>query len=102
METTQEEVWDNIAEEWHKYKKIPSESSINFLKEQTGNVLDFGSGSGRHLTKIKNGKMYLLDFSKKMINLAKEKAKQENIPAEFLVSSMTKTSYENNFFDAAI
>ncbi len=42
--------------------------------------------------------MYLLDFSKEMLKLAKEK----NIPAEFSVSSMTKTEYPNNFFDGAI
>jgi ubiquinone/menaquinone biosynthesis C-methylase UbiE len=98
----QSQVWDNIAEEWHEFKKIPAESTTEFLKEQKGNVLDFGSGSGRNLTKIKNGKMYLLDFSEKMIELAKQKAKKENIKAEFAVSSMIKTPYENNFFNSAI
>lgn len=102
MTQDQKQVWDNIAEEWHEYKKIPSATTIDFLQKQKGNILDFGSGSGRHLTRIEEGKMYLLDFSEKMIELAKEKAKKEKIPAEFLVSSMTKTSYENNFFDAAI
>ena len=98
----QSQVWDNIAEEWHEFKKIPAESTTEFLKEQKGNVLDFGSGSGRDLIKIKNGKMYLLDFSEKMIELAKQKAKKENIKAEFAVSSMIKTPYENNFFNSAI
>jgi len=99
---TQQQVWNNIAEEWHEFKKIPAESTIEFLKKQSGKVLDFGSGSGRNLIKIKKGKMYLLDFSEKMIELAKSKAKKENIEAEFAVSSMTKTPYENNFFDSAI
>jgi ubiquinone/menaquinone biosynthesis C-methylase UbiE len=98
----QHQVWNNIAEEWHKFKKLPAESAVEFLKKQKGNVLDFGSGSGRHLMKIKNGKMFLLDFSENMIKLAKKKAKTEKIPAEFTVSSMTKTPYENNFFDSAI
>lgn len=98
----QQQVWDNIAKEWHEFKKLPAESTIEFLKKQKGKVLDFGSGSGRHLVKIKSGKMYLLDFSEKMIELAKQKAKKENIDAEFAVSSMTKTPYENNFFDSAI
>jgi len=98
----QKQVWNNIAEEWCEFKKLPAESTIKFLKKQKGNVLDFGSGSGRHLMKIKNGKMYLLDFSDKMIELAKQNAKKENIDAEFAVSSMTKTPYENNFFDSAI
>ena len=99
---TQREVWNNIACEWHEFKKIPAASTIEFLKKQKGKVLDFGSGSGRHLMKIKSGKMYLLDFSEKMIELAKQKAKKEKIDAEFEVSSMTKTPYENNFFDSAI
>jgi len=98
----QKQVWENIAEEWHEFKKLPAESTIEFLKKQKGNVLDFGSGSGRHLIKIKSGKMYLLDFSENMIKFAKKKAKEENINAEFTVSSMTKTTYENNFFDGAI
>ena len=98
----QKQVWENIAEEWHEYKKFPATSTIDFLKKQKGKVLDFGSGSGRHLTKIKNGKMYLLDFSNNMIELAKKKAKEQKIEAEFVVSSMTKTPYENTFFDSAI
>jgi ubiquinone/menaquinone biosynthesis C-methylase UbiE len=98
----QKQVWENIAEEWHEFKKLPAESTIEFLKKQKGKILDFGSGSGRHLIKIKSGKMYLLDFSEGMIKLAKEKAKKENIDAEFAVSSMIKTNYENNFFDGAI
>jgi ubiquinone/menaquinone biosynthesis C-methylase UbiE len=99
---SQEKVWDNIAQEWNEFKKLPAESTIEFLKKQSGNVLDFGSGSGRHLIQIKKGKMYLLDFSNKMIELAKQKAKDEKISAEFTVSNMTKTSYSDNFFDSAI
>lgn len=99
---TQQQVWDNIAQEWSKFKKLPSKSTIEFLKNQRGNILDFGSGSGRHLAKIKNGKMFLLDFSEKMIKLAEKKAKKEKIKAEFQTVSMTKTNYEDNFFDGAI
>jgi len=35
----QEKVWDNIAPEWHEFKKIPSTSSIEFLKKTK-----FGAG----------------------------------------------------------
>jgi ubiquinone/menaquinone biosynthesis C-methylase UbiE len=98
----QEEVWDKIAPEWHKFKQIPSEFSKDFLKKCRGNILDLGSGSGRHLTKIKNGKMYLVDFSEKMIELAKKKAKKMKINAEFFVTDMTKLPFEKNFFDYSI
>lgn len=98
----QEKVWNNIAPEWHEYKKEASSISKEFLKNAKGNVLDLGSGSGRHLTKIKNGKMYLVDFSQKMLDLAKIKAKEKNIDAEFVKSDISKLPFENNFFDLGI
>ena len=98
----QKQVWDNIAEEWDEFKQIPSEFSKDFLSKCTGKVLDLGSGSGRHLTKIKNGKMYLVDFSPKMIELAEKKAKKLKIPAEFSVADLTKLPFEDNFFDYSI
>lgn len=102
MNNNQKQVWDNIAEEWDEFKQIPSEFSKDFLSKCTGKVLDLGSGSGRHLTKIKNGKMYLVDFSPKMIELAEKKAKKLKIPAEFSVADLTKLPFEDNFFDYAI
>jgi len=98
----QKQIWDKIAPEWHEFKINPAEQTIKFLKKQTGKVLDLGSGSGRNLTKIKAGKMYLIDFSDKMINLAKKKAKTKKIQAEFHVSDMTKLPFEDNFFNSAI
>ena len=98
----QEEVWDKIAPEWDEYKKIASQLSEDFLSKQKGNILDLGSGSGRHLTKIKNGEMFLVDFSKEMIRLAEEKAKKKKIKAKFHVADMAKLPFEDNLFDAAI
>jgi ubiquinone/menaquinone biosynthesis C-methylase UbiE len=98
----QQKIWDNIAPEWFKFKKEPAWHVQEFLKDKTGRVLDLGSGSGRHLQKIKNGKMYLVDFSKKMIKLAKKKSKKEKIPAEVFVASLDKLPFEDNFFDSAI
>ena len=98
----QQQVWNNIASEWHKFKETPSEFSREFLNQCSGNVLDLGSGSGRHLTKIKNGKMYLVDFSEEMIKLAEKKADKLKISAEFSVADMTKLPFEDNFFDYSI
>jgi ubiquinone/menaquinone biosynthesis C-methylase UbiE len=98
----QQEIWEKIAPEWHKYKEKPSRLSEEFLKKQTGNVLDLGSGSGRHLTKIKNGEMFLVDFSKTMLKLAKQKAKKKSISAKFHEANIAKLPFENNLFDAAI
>ena len=104
METlNQKQVWNNIAEEWHEFKtEKKGKHILDFLKGKKGKILDLGSGSGRYLTKIPNGKMYLVDFSEKMINLAKSKAKREKIDAEFAVAEMTRLPFENNFFDYAI
>jgi len=99
---TQEEVWDKIAPEWHEFKTNPSREVMEFLGKQEGNILDLGSGSGRHLTKIKNGKMYLLDFSSEMIKFAEEKAKKEKIPIETQITDMKKIPYKDEFFDSAI
>ena len=98
----QKQVWDNIAKEWYEFKTKPTEHTIKFLKNKTGKVLDLGSGAGRHLMKIKNGKMYLVDFSKEMIKFAKQKAKEKNIKAEFFVSELTKLPFKDNYFDSAI
>ena len=106
----QQSIWNKIASEWHEYKKIPAEHTIEFLKKTSGpkgissgvNVLDLGSGSGRHLVKIKNGKMYLLDFSKEMLKLAEEKSKKEKINAEFKQANLWEIPYENEFFDYAV
>ena len=99
---SQEKIWNNIAKEWNEFKNHPPAYTIEFLKNQTGKVLDLGSGSGRNLIKIKKGKMYLVDFSKEMIKFAKKRAEKEKIPSEFFVSNLTKLPFENNFFDSAI
>jgi len=98
----QKKVWNNIAPEWHEFKKFPSILVKDFLKNCHREVLDLGSGSGRHLIKIKNGKMYLVDFSKEMLKLAEQKAKKEKINAEFIQSDLKKLPFQNNFFDYAI
>lgn len=97
----QEKVWDRIASEWHEFKKIPSVGSAEFIKNTKGNLLDLGSGSGRHLQKI-NGTYYLQDFSSEMLRLADEKATTQNIPHKIIHSSMQIIPKEDNFFDYAI
>lgn len=99
----QQQIWNTIAKEWHEFKEIPSKFSKEFLSKCTGNILDLGSGSGRHLTKIKNGKMYLVDFSEEMINLAKKKAIKLKISAEFIVAEISKRlPFQDNFFNYSI
>lgn len=102
----QKNIWDSIANEWNEFRVKNSAKQgrhvKNFLEGKTGKILDLGSGSGKHLTKINNGKMYLLDFSREMINLARKNALAEEIDAEFYVSSMEDLPFQDNFFDYAI
>ncbi len=99
----QEKVWSNIAKEWYDFKvNTPAEHVLEFLAGRKGNILDLGSGVGRHLARIKDGKMHLVDFSEKMIKFAKKRAKEKKIEAEFAVSDITKLPFKSNFFDSAI
>ncbi len=97
----QQKVWDKIAEEWNEFK-TPGYKTLEFVKKQKGKLLDLGSGSGRYLIKKKNLKFYLVDFSKEMIKLAKQKAKKLNINAEFFISELHKLPFQNNFFDSGL
>ena len=70
-------------------------------------VLDLGSGAGFDaflaVKKAGNqGKVIGVDFSEEMIKLAKKRAKQKGIKAEFAVAEITKLPHKNNFFNAAI
>ena len=98
----QKQIWDKIAPEWNEFRNKPGEGIIKFLEKNKGNILDLGCGSGRNLVKIKEGKMYLVDFSKEMIKLAKKRAKTLKITAEFKVADSTKIPFKNNFFNGAI
>ncbi len=101
----QEQVWDNIAEEWHEFKTNPSENATNFIDNSKGKILDFGSGSGRNLLKVKKTKdkeIYLVDFSQKMLDFALERAKKLKLKINITKSNLEKIPFKNNFFDATI
>jgi tRNA (uracil-5-)-methyltransferase TRM9 len=103
-EKSQKQIWNAIASEWNKFKTKQAEHTKKFLKGKKGNILDLGSGSGRHLSRIAKGKMYLVDFSDKMIKFARKKAREKKISAEFFVVDIGKEKlpFKDNFFNAAI
>ena len=101
----QQKVWNKIAPEWHEFKTTPSEAATEFINNSKGKILDFGSGSGRNLLKSKKSKkreLYLVDFSDKMLKLAKKRAKKLEFKINTKTSKLEKTDFPDNFFDAAI
>lgn len=101
----QKQVWDNIAPEWHEFKTTPSEAATQFINNSKGKILDFGSGSGRNLLKLKKSKkreLYLVDFSNEMLKLAKQRAKKLGLEINTKISKLEETDFPDNYFDAAI
>lgn len=102
---SQEKVWDRIAPEWHEFKTNPSISATEFINNSQGKILDFGSGSGRNLLKIKKSKkreLYLMDFSKEMLKRAEKRAKELGLKINTIHSKLEKTNFPDNYFDGAI
>lgn len=98
---SQKSVWNSIANAWSEFRQTPSPTVIDFLKDKKGKILDLGCGSGRNFMKIKSGKLYGLDFSENMIELAKKDAIKKKLDVELKVMSK-KIPYEKEFFDSAI
>jgi ubiquinone/menaquinone biosynthesis C-methylase UbiE len=98
----QREVWDSIAEPWEKFRSQGVVHIDDFLKGKTGKILDLGCGSGRNITKISGVSFYGVDFSSNMIELAKKKALEEGVDAEFKVAEVWDTGFEDSFFDYCI
>lgn len=96
---SQRRVWNKIAFEWNEFRQSPLEEVVEFLKKQKGNILDLGCGSGRNFISV-NGTLYGVDFSKKMLKLAKAKANELKI--KLIKSKLENLPFKNNFFDSAI
>ncbi len=97
----QEEIWDNLAVPWKSSRMRPIEAATEFLKDKTGRILDLGCGSGRNFSVI-NGKVYGVDFSGKMLELAKKFVDENKIEAELIKADATNLPFGDNFFDASI
>ena len=102
---SQEKVWDEIASEWHEFKLAPSQTATDLINSSFGKILDFGSGSGRNLLKVKNGKdrkFYLVDFSGEMLKLAEKRAEELNLNVMTMKSELDSVDFPDNYFDAAV
>ncbi|MFT5149775.1 MAG: ubiquinone/menaquinone biosynthesis C-methylase UbiE [Flavobacteriales bacterium] len=100
---TQAKVWDNIAPKWAEYRKDTPKNITEFLKDKTGKILDLGTGSGRNFIAFPNQEIYATDISLKMIEIAKEVAKEKGLNLiEAKVANANKQPFPDNTFDAIL
>jgi len=99
--TNQKQAWDEIAKVWKGYRCQPLPEVTDFLREKAGKILDLCCGSGRNFIKIK-GHFYGVDFSKEMLEYAKEKAKKLGVEAFIQKTDADSLPFEGDFFDAAV
>ena len=97
----QREVWENIADEWNKYRKHPVKDSINFLENKKGLVLDLACGSGRNFTKI-DGTIIGVDFSQHMLAFARKKVKKEKLDLPLIEGDALDLPFKDNTFDSIL
>ena len=69
----QEKVWDAVAENWAEFRNRPVDEVVEFLKDKKGKVLDLGCGSGRNFIESKDLDIHGVDFSFRLLEIAKEK-----------------------------
>lgn len=93
----QEHVWDEIARYWKDYREEPVEAVVEFLKGKKGRVLDLGCGTGRNCVKSKNVEFYGIDFSEKMLKIAKLKNYKKLVK-----SNVWEIAFPDDWFDYAI
>ena len=97
-------VWDDIAEQWHKFRQQKFKPVYDFIEEykpRKGKILEIGCGNCRNLIPFaKLGfECYGIDFSKKMLDQAKKFAVKNKVRIELKKADMTKIPYKKNYFD---
>jgi ubiquinone/menaquinone biosynthesis C-methylase UbiE len=108
MEKEVREIYNRIAKRYHKlsanhffnaYLEVPA--TISLLKNVKGKkVLDLGCGTGRHtiILKKRGARVWGLDLSPKMLEIAKTEIKG----VDFKVGTVYNLPYRSNFFDVVV
>ncbi len=97
-----EKAWDEIAPLWGKFRTRISPSVEDFLKDKSGKLLDVGCGSGRNFVNMTGINWYATDISQKMLDQAKNTAKEKGMKVELEKAQSHKLPYDGNFFGSVI
>jgi len=102
------EIYNKLSKRYHKitayhffnaYLEVPATTSLlKYVKNKK--VLDLGCGTGRHtkILKKRGAKVWGIDLSPKMLEIAKSEIKG----VDFKVGSVYKLPYKSNFFDIVV
>lgn len=93
----QEEVWNAIAGKWAEFRVRPTEEVVDFLSGKSGKVLDLGCGSGRNCLDIEGLDFYGVDFSEKLLEIAKAKNY-----VEVKKGDVSEIPYDDEVFDYVV
>lgn len=98
----QEKVWDNIARRWNAFRTRTSPIVEEFVGKQKGKILDLGCGSGRNFVKVDGLNWTAVDFSEKMVEFAKKKAKKLGMDVDVQKADSVKLPFEDDTFDSVL
>jgi ubiquinone/menaquinone biosynthesis C-methylase UbiE len=103
---TQEEVWDELANQWNNFRQKPHKDVEKRLNEvlnewKPGKILDIGCGNCRNAMIFcsKGFKCYGIDFSKNMIEKANEFCKKNNAEINLKKGNVEKIEFSDESFD---
>lgn len=96
-------VYDAISQEWDEYKQKPLplvKMLLNYAEGKT--VLDAGTGNGRHLPLLieKFGKVYAVDNSEKLLEIAKRN--YSNRKVNFHIADVCALPFSEAVFDTVL
>jgi ubiquinone/menaquinone biosynthesis C-methylase UbiE len=100
-------------DEWGRLDREPAEFIVNwhFMKQnlpKRGHIIDIGAGPGRYSMKLaENGyQVALTDLSPRLVEIAKEKAKEQGLLGQFsafeVVDARELSRFADEQFDAAL
>ena len=104
-EMPQQQVWNEIAEGWTNWRQKPVDMAEKLAQEwQPGKILDIGCGNCRNLLPFARAgfECYGIDFSHKMIELARGNCKKNGAKVKLQVAYVDELPFKNATFDYVI